>query len=304
MNKRAVLIKFLGILFLAVGLFSLFFTPVEFTSFYPFSTGGGYHYEGFGFGSLMFAFIVFNVMAYFSIALLGIPIGVGTLRLKKWGLDLSIAFFRSIMIVGSASTISILLSSELRTILEPYRYLILLAFSLVFLIIMPYTLVRFYKNPETEALFKPETGGCFESQSTNSLALMLLNGFWISIFTLSIFLKGAFPLFGSFAFGREGTYLLSAAIFVLLVLSFLMFEKNKFAKYALIVCYAFLLSTFALTFSIHPTSEFLGMLNLPQYEVENALAAFRIPAGINLGIFYGVLLIIQIFMALRINDEE
>lgn len=303
-EKRVIFIKIIGTILLIIGLFSLLLIPAELTSFYVFSEGGNNHYEGFGFGSLMFAFIIFNLMVYFCLALLGIPLGIGNLKLKKWGYNLSLACLTALLIIGIAATISILLSFNLLKIINLYQFLTMLIFSLVFLILLPYGLMRFYNNPNTRQLFNtPGPASFFEKQSSNKLTIILLNFFWISIFYLFIFFKGAFPLFGKFIFTIKGTYLLSVAIFVLFILSYMFYDDKKFAKISLIIYHLLLFATFVFTFLRNSTNEFFNLLDLPVYEIENVVPAFAIPAGINPGYFFAILIIIQIYLLSRRQGE-
>lgn len=304
-NKRTLFIKILGILLLITGLFSLFVIPVEFTAFYAFSEGGIFHYEGFSFGCLMFTFIIFNVMVYFFIALLGISLGIGNLKLKKWGFNLSIALLKTLFIIGIATTISILLSFNLLKILELYQFLTILIFSLVILVILPYCLIKFYNNQKTKQLFNiTNPNSFFEKQTTNKLTIILLNLFWISVFYLFIFLQGAFPLFGNFIFTIKGTYLLSIAIFLLLVLTYLFYNNKHYARVGMIVYYILLFFTFAITFYKNSTNDLFNLLDLPSYELENFVPAFRIPAGINLSFFFGILIIVQVYLILKMKSKK
>lgn len=305
MQKKIVLIKILGFVFLAVGLFSLFCIPAEFTSFYAFMDGGRYHYEGFGFGSLMFAFIILNAMVYLFLALLGIPLGIGNVMLKKWGFNLSLAAFGTLLILGATLIISFLSSFDLLRMLTLYQILTILIFILLFFIVLPYFLIKFYKKLSTEQLFKSsDTESYFEKQSPEKLIIILLNLFWIFVFYLLIFLKGAFPFFGEFIFQREGAYLLSTAIFILLVLTYLFYKDKHYTKYGMMIYYVLLFFTFALTFFNNSTNSFFNLLGLPIYEIEKVVPAFRIPAGVNLGFFFGILIFIQIYLMFRVKNND
>lgn len=303
--KRKILIRITGILFLAVGLISLFIFPAEFTSFYAFTEGGKFHYEGFAFGSLMFAFIISNAMAYFTFAVFCIPLGMGNLKLKKWGLNLSLACLKTISIIGMTLMIAFLFSFELIKKLELYQTLLILSFLIIFLIALPFAAIKFYINPKTGSLFQESVpGNYFEKQSTNQLTVLLLNYFWMMVFYLLIFLKGAFPLWGEFIFKKEGVYLISTAVFVLLVISYF-FYKNKYrAEIASLIYYLFLFFTFAFTYFKYSTNDFLNKLSLPVYEMEKIVPAFWIPAGINLGVFFGTLIIIQIFLVVMVKIKK
>jgi hypothetical protein len=54
-EKASFIIKLLGVIQLTIGLFSLGIAPLEIYSFYLFSEGGRFYYEGFGPGSFLYA---------------------------------------------------------------------------------------------------------------------------------------------------------------------------------------------------------------------------------------------------------
>jgi hypothetical protein len=78
-----------GIVLLAVGMTAAFVAPLEFYCFYLFSSGGRFEMEGFRFGSLMYANIACQIIAYYLIAGMCIPLGYGHLRLRRWARTLS-----------------------------------------------------------------------------------------------------------------------------------------------------------------------------------------------------------------------
>jgi hypothetical protein len=65
--------------------------PVELYTFYLFTAGGRFHYEGFGFGSLMFGNIAIQTAGYYLIALVCIPLGYGHLRSHDWSRKIALA---------------------------------------------------------------------------------------------------------------------------------------------------------------------------------------------------------------------
>ena len=76
-------IKGFGILLLLVGFSGAVFGPLEMYAFYLFSEGGRFHFPGFGFGSFMFGLIAVQIMGYYVIALICIPLGYGHWRLRR-----------------------------------------------------------------------------------------------------------------------------------------------------------------------------------------------------------------------------
>ena len=73
-DRRPILV-IIGVLLLLVGLGAAFLGPVEMYCFYLFSEGGRFHYDGFGFGSFMFGNIAWQIVGYYLIALVAVPLG-------------------------------------------------------------------------------------------------------------------------------------------------------------------------------------------------------------------------------------
>ena len=73
-KDKSKIIYFIGTLILLIGLCSAFIAPLEIRSYYLFLEGGKFYFEGFGMGSLMFAIITIQVIAYYLIAVLFITV--------------------------------------------------------------------------------------------------------------------------------------------------------------------------------------------------------------------------------------
>lgn len=71
-----------GVVLLLAGLASLFIASVEIQTYSQFEDGGRFAYVGSG--SLMFAFITVQVLGYYFIALICLPLGCSHLRLQRW----------------------------------------------------------------------------------------------------------------------------------------------------------------------------------------------------------------------------
>ena len=83
-NDKSRTLAIIGALLLLVGAIAAFSGPVEMYCFYFFVEGGRFHFEGFGFGSLVFASIAWQIVGYYAIALLFIPLGYAHLRPRRW----------------------------------------------------------------------------------------------------------------------------------------------------------------------------------------------------------------------------
>ena len=99
-KTRTILLRVIGVSLLAVGLIAAFFGPLEMYVFTMFSEGGRFHYEGFQFGSFMFGNLAAQIMGYYFIAALLIPLGYGTFKLRSWAHHLSLAVMQFWMAGG------------------------------------------------------------------------------------------------------------------------------------------------------------------------------------------------------------
>lgn len=82
---RSRVIAVIGVLLLFVGVAAAALGPMELYCFYLFAEGGRFHYEGFGFGSFMFAVIAIQVAGYYVIAMICISLGVGASEAASMG---------------------------------------------------------------------------------------------------------------------------------------------------------------------------------------------------------------------------
>jgi hypothetical protein len=63
-QKHGLLIRLIGALLLVAGLAAAYIAPIEVYTYYAFAPGGRFSYEGFNFGSFMFAYITIQVVGY------------------------------------------------------------------------------------------------------------------------------------------------------------------------------------------------------------------------------------------------
>ena len=89
-RDRSLILAVIGVLLLFVGIGAAFLGPAEMYCFYLFSEGGRFHYGGFGFGSFMFGNIAGQIVGYYLIAALFIPLGYGHLKVRRWARTLSL----------------------------------------------------------------------------------------------------------------------------------------------------------------------------------------------------------------------
>jgi hypothetical protein len=79
-KNRSRVIAIIGVVLLLGGIAVGFLGPLEMYCFYLFSEGGRFHYAGFGFGSFMFGNIASQIVGYYLLAALFIPLGYGHIK--------------------------------------------------------------------------------------------------------------------------------------------------------------------------------------------------------------------------------
>ena len=99
-GDRSLVLGLIGACLLLVGVAAAFFGPLEIYCFYLFSEGGPFHYEGFGFGSFMFGNLALQIMGYYLIAVVLVPLGYGHLRRLRWVRLFSLTLLWFWLVVG------------------------------------------------------------------------------------------------------------------------------------------------------------------------------------------------------------
>ena len=99
-RDRRIVLLVIGGAWLLLGLGAAFYGPYEMICFTFFSEGGQFHYEGFGYGSFMFGNIATQIIGYYVIAAIAIPLGYGHLMVRRWARTLSITMLWAWLIIG------------------------------------------------------------------------------------------------------------------------------------------------------------------------------------------------------------
>ena len=123
-----------------------FLGPLEMYCFYLFSEGGRFHYEGFGFGSFMFGNIASQIIGYYLIALMFIPLGYGHLKMWRWVRTLSLTLLWSWLVVGAPLIVVVFFILAGSKNLSLPVALIALFFLGLSYFVFPGLLIRFYQG--------------------------------------------------------------------------------------------------------------------------------------------------------------
>ena len=150
---RTPILVLIGVLLLLVGVVAALLGPAEMYCFYLFSEGGRFHYEGFGFGSMMFASIAWQILGYYAIAALCIPLGYGHLRLRRWARLLTISLLWCSWIVGIPLLVVFLSMLSVKELSSAVAILVVIALGLAYLIV-PGAMIRFYRSRSVVRTFE------------------------------------------------------------------------------------------------------------------------------------------------------
>ena len=213
-KDRTRVIAVIGVLLLLSGIAVGFLGPLEMYCFYLFSEGGRFHYEGFGFGSFMFGNIASQIVGYYLIAALFIPLGYGHLTMRRWVRTLSLTLLWSWLVVGAPLIVVAFFILAASKDLSLPAALIALVFLGLSYLVFPGLLIRFYQGRHVRRTFETQDPkSCWiEDLPTPILVLGSLYVFYIIMLHILILFNGMYPVFGVFRFGLAGVVLLDIAI--------------------------------------------------------------------------------------------
>lgn len=290
MNQRSVgVIRLIGTALLLVGVVSALLGPAETHVFYWFEEGGRFHYEGVGFGSLMFANIAIQIVGYYVIALLCIPLGYGHVKLRWWAPAIMTTLLIVWLIVGlplSLMALMILVTSKNMSLASlPF---VAIVFILLYPV-LPIVLLRFYRSPSSRHAFRTaESSPNWLSETPESVkvavSLMVLLAL---VLHFPLLVGGVFPLFGHVVYGLAGTVLLDLAIAVTVVLIWGVVQRYRWSWWGTVVFLGLITLASAATFLTIPPHDIVARMPLAPLEME---ALSEIPMrGYQVALFVGVI---------------
>jgi len=295
-------VKFLGIFLLIIGLIGLYYGPLEIYCFYLFSAGGKFYYEGFQIGSLWFAYMVIQNAAYYIVAFLMIPIGIGTFKLQSWGQKLSLNILYIWIILGVSITISFISSiSEFLKSLNLFTISFILLFMTLVGIIIPFILIKIYKSERLRLIFKNKSKDRIDKFPQILLLICSLNILFILLLHASALFQYIFPLFGKIILHREAAPYISSAVFILAILTYGIWKRYLWAFWGILVYYGVMLLSIITTFSKYSTLDIINLLNLPSYEQSQIVPVLSILLNFNLVSILGPFLIIILVLTVHSN---
>jgi len=267
--KSLSIIKYsiIGYLLLLLGILLFVIVQFELFTFYQFSVGGKFHFEGFGFGSFMFGFITLQVVMYSFIGTIFIIIGYGHIKHYSWTPPITIAFLISWEIVGlpiSIIFVFALLASKNVSLVLIYTSIVLV---LIFYFIAPYILIRIYRNPQISRNFSKVSGVFAKTEiSSNTYSSIIICIFFMIINTTLILYNCIFPFWGQIQTEKNGLYHIIVNNLMLTFLCWGTMKKYKYINLLSIIYYGQLIISIVLTFIFIDFKHLLMYFEFPEYE--------------------------------------
>ncbi len=269
-------LRIVGVFLLIVGLVGAYYAPLEIYVLYLFSEGGRFHYDGFGVGSFWFAvFMVLN-LGYYLIAAVCLPLAVGHIRLRRWGLTLARLYAWFWLGAGVLLVVNsiLLIPSAFRLNLDRnilFTRLVLIGVSTLFvLVILPLLALWFYQSSKVRSVFVAHDPNLYWTERYPFPLLAVLLLFLISIIVLHIamFFQAMFPMFGRILLGRQSVYILAFCNLIFIILIYGIARLKIWAWWGSLVYVSLLTVSSGMTFSRYRFYDIVQMMNLPVYELE------------------------------------
>ncbi|MFL7790853.1 MAG: hypothetical protein AB8I69_01835 [Anaerolineae bacterium] len=268
-DRRIILFIIGGFLFVG-GVVIGFFGPIEMYCFSLFSEGGRFYYEGFGFGSFMFGNIAAQIIGYYLIAAVCVPLGYGHLTARRWARKLALTLLWFWVIFGIPLIVVFLFTLFSSKDLPIAAGLVALVLAGLAYFVAPWLLMRFYRSRDVRLTFEardPKPSWIDDlPQPVIVLGALLL--FFIVVLHIPIFFSGVFPLFGLLLTDIAGFVLIDVSIFCLAGLTWGVLKLRLWAWWGALVYLSLLTASVFVTFSQYGLLDILARLRFPPTEVE------------------------------------
>lgn len=293
-RDRSRILVAIGALLLLIGIAVAFLGPLEMHCFYLFSEGGRFHYEGFGFGSFMFGNIASQIVGYYLIAVVLIPLGYGHLKVRRWARTLALTLVGFWLVVGMPlSVVFAFVAVTFKDLSLAVVLIMLVALALSYLVV-PGLLIWFYRSRNVRLTFEakdPKTYGV-KRFPIPVLVLCSLYLFYIVVLHILIFFNGIFPLFGVWLVDLQGILLLDILIACLACLIWGTFRLRTWAWWGSLIYFGLLTFSSILTLCRCSLSDILSRMKFAPTEME-ALQGLPLQGWL-MAAFIGILLLLTL----------
>ena len=270
LNMRSIILRLIGAALIVVGVLGALIAPLEVVTFYAFVEGGRFHYAGFNFGSFMFANIAIQVVGYYLMAILFIPLGYGHIKLSLWAHRITETLLWIWLVAGFPLSLIIFMTLLTSKDLPASTLSILIVAYLLFYPILPILLLRFYRSGKTKALFYRSE---LKSSWWNTIPepVLVVGGLMIVIFAAlqaPLLFNAAFPLFGRLLVQMPGALWIGASSLMLGVLIWGILRQKRWAWWGSVLFFGFHGLSAAITFMRISSQKLVDSLRFPDFELD------------------------------------
>jgi hypothetical protein len=237
---------------------------------YLFSEGGRFHYEGFGFGSFMFGNIAAQIVGYYLIAMVCIPLGYGHLKRLRWARTLSLTSLGFWLVAGVPLTVVFLFVLFTAKELSIPVALIVLAALAVSYPALPAVLIWFYRSRDVRLTFETRNPQSYwiEAVPQPVLVVCAVCLFCMVVLHLLILFNGLFPVFGILLNDIQGILVIDLSILWLACLIWGLLRLKRWAWWGALVYFGLLACSTILTLSVSGLSDILSATRFPPFEMQ------------------------------------
>jgi len=269
-KDHRIILFIIGGLLLVGGVAVGFFGPLEMYCFYLFSEGGRFSYEGFGFGSFMFGNIAAQIIGYYLIAAVCVPLGYGHVTVRRWARKLTLTLLWFWVIFGIPLIVVFLFTLFSSKDLPLAAGLAALVLAGLAYFVAPWLLMRFYRSRDVRLTFETRDPkpSWIDDLPQPVLVLGALLLFFIVVLHIPIFFSGIFPFFGLMLVDLAGFVLIDVSIFCLAGLAWGLLKLRPWAWWGALVYLSLLTVSVIVTFSQYTLLDILARLRFPPTEME------------------------------------
>jgi hypothetical protein len=264
------MLRLIGGALLLLGITAAFIGPLEVQAFYLFIEGGRFHYEGFRFGSFLFAYITAQTVGYYAIAVVCIPLGYGHLKLQRWAGAAVLTLLWFWMVAGFPLTVILYLMFLTSKATSVAGVVLTLPLTVVLFPVLPWLLILFYQGRAVQQTFahhNPVPTWLERIPLRVRVVCIILMLYILTLFGL-ILVNGVFPWFGTMWTGTTGIMALDVAMLALAGLIWGLARRLALAWWLALVDFALLTLSTLITFSRYTYRDTLEAMALPPHEME------------------------------------
>ena len=269
-KDRRIILKGFGILLLLVGFTGAVFGPLEMYAFYLFSEGGRFYYPGFGFGSFMFGLIAVQIMGYYVIALICIPLGYGHWMLRRWVQRVSLTLLWCWLILGIPLLIAFLVMLVASKDSAGVFDFLLVPLIPIAYIVVPGLLIWFYGSKSVCMTLEACDPNQYWLHQQPIPILVLCFLYFVYILALHglTFFNGIFPFFHVFLTDLAGFGLITVSVIWLAILIWGTIRRKLWAWWGALVTFGLLTISSILALSRYSWSDLLGLMKFAEIETK------------------------------------